>query len=159
MAHRVRQHNRRVTTLPLPHFGPELVPTREMAIKKIHSKQLTLILPVMGTAVLALTVFLWGVEYKCSLYPVHGKTPTSVPVAKLLSERERPAPGAHRNSLRAPLSLAALFALWLLTVPTLRTLRAGFNPTLLPTLPTPIDGLRPASLYHFSFRPPPGLLL
>jgi len=112
-------------------------------------------LVLMGSfvALLAAAVFLWGVEYKVSLYPVQRKAPT-VPVAKLLSEKERPAANPVAMSLGLRLSLAACCTFLLLLAARLRFRRAGFRSAPLPS-PAKLIGHRIASLPHFAFRPPP----
>src|ERR1700739_1980559 len=68
---------------------PSGLPHLSMAMKRIHSKQLTLALSMTGAMLLAAAVLVWGSEYKCSLYHKHPEKHARIPVAKLLSERER----------------------------------------------------------------------
>jgi hypothetical protein len=118
-----------------------------------RTRQLTLVLMGSFVALLAAAVFLWGVAYKVSLYPVHRKAAT-VPVAKLLSEKERPAAKPVTKSLCLRLSLAACCSFLLFLASRLRVPRAAFRCAPLP-MPLKRNGHRPASLHHFSFRPPP----
>jgi hypothetical protein len=60
---------------------------------------------------LALAVFGWGLHSKLSLYHIRARTSETAPIAKLLSERERPADTAqHGDVNHADLHLAALAA-------------------------------------------------
>ncbi len=125
-----------------------------MAMKRFHSGKLALIFLAMAPVVLAAFVLLWGIQYKCSLYQVPSQTPHTVPMAKLLSERERPAANRTADQIRTRPSLAAFFAVWLFKVGRIRRCHDGLRhrPLLSPRI---FDGLRISSLPHFSFRPPP----
>jgi hypothetical protein len=58
---------------------------------KIRGTQLQTVLPAsIFVFVLALAVFGWGLHSKLSLYRVSAQTSAQAPVAKLLSQRERP---------------------------------------------------------------------
>jgi hypothetical protein len=118
-----------------------------------RTRKFTLVLMVVFYALLAAAVFLWGTEYKVSLYPVQRKAST-VPVAKLLSEKERPAARPIAETLHRRLSLPASCAFLLLLAVRLRNRRASFRFAPLTSPARPI-GHRIASLIHFSFRPPP----
>ena len=60
---------------------------------------------------LALAVFGWGLHSKLSLYHIRARASETAPIAKLLSERERPADTARRNNVnQADLQRAALAA-------------------------------------------------
>jgi hypothetical protein len=117
-------------------------------------RQITLAITAVAVAVLALAVFLWGVEYKMSLYPAQRPAPTRVPMAKLLSESERPASRQAASSLRTTVSLGLFFTLGLFLTSWLRGHRAG--PQLRAALSaSPADGPRRSAMHHFFFRPPP----
>ena len=61
---------------------------------------------------LALAVFGWGLHSKLSLYHIRARTSETAPIAKLLSERERPADTAQRSNVnQADLQRAAFVAL------------------------------------------------
>ena len=61
---------------------------------------------------LALAVFGWGLHSKLSLYHIRARTSEVAPIAKLLSERERPADTArHRDVNHADLHQVALASL------------------------------------------------
>ena len=103
--------------------------------------------------VLATAVFSWGVQYKTSLY--RAETSSSVPAAKLLSERERPAVEAEAPVSRpenlppvaGQLAFAFMMAWLYLSVPTLRFVCT-----------TAILSWRynqESTRVFFSFRPPP----
>jgi hypothetical protein len=128
-----------------------------MPMKRFHLRRLTLAIYATVAAALAATVFLWGLEYKCSLYPLPSHVLQSVPVAKLLSERERPVKVQATHLARAPLAMAATFVLWLLFADWFRNRCAGLRPEPLPLQPT-CAGLRFCSLARFLPRPPPVLL-
>jgi hypothetical protein len=125
-------------------------------MNRILTKRLTLALMTLAVACLASAVFLWGTEYKVSLYPHHLKSQPAVPVAKFLSERERPVVGAEAVPQADVLALPAFFSLALLTVVFLQPKRRPFPAVLL--LGRGIRSIhRPPCLIHFSFRPPPGM--
>lgn len=108
----------------------------------------------MATALLASAVFLWGAEYKCSLYHAHPQKHARVPMARLLSEKERPVAARDAGRVRAPLTLAAFFSLGVLLLAALRCRRAAVDSTPLRQARIP-DRVRACCLNHFSFRPPP----
>jgi hypothetical protein len=75
----------------------------------------------MAAPILIVSVFLWGLQYKLSLYDPAGAASHSVPIAKLLSKNEQPripahpaagassrASGAERSIATAAWALAAL---------------------------------------------------
>jgi hypothetical protein len=122
-------------------------------MNRILTKRLTLALMALAVACLASAVFLWGTEYKCSLYHKHPDRHPRITMAKLLSERERPAGGAV-PSVRASLPQTVFVALAMLVPGLFGRTRVGFDPILLPAPGVPaID--RSRFLIHFSFRPPP----
>jgi hypothetical protein len=60
---------------------------------------------------LALAVFGWGLHSKLSLYHIRARASETTPIAKLLSERERPTDTARRNNVNhADLHRVALAA-------------------------------------------------
>jgi len=60
---------------------------------------------------LALAVFGWGLHSKLSLYHIRTRTAETAPIAKLLSQRERPADTAQQSDVNhADLQAAALAA-------------------------------------------------
>ena len=66
---------------------------------------------VIGVSIflLALAVFGWGLHSKLSLYHVRARASETDPIAKLLSERERPADTAQHSAVNdADLHVAAL---------------------------------------------------
>jgi hypothetical protein len=64
---------------------------------------------------LALAVFGWGLHSKLSLYHIRARTSETAPIAKLLSERERPVDMAqHSDVNHADLHRVALASLILL---------------------------------------------
>jgi hypothetical protein len=112
---------------------------------------------VLGCWLVALLVFCWGSESKASLYHFDGTSPT-VPLAKLLSEQERP------NAVSVSSAAA----------PDLQKTQPQATPPLLRQLPILVahcavfDGLqqlwnghapvtRHAALSYFSLLPPPAL--
>jgi hypothetical protein len=54
----------------------------------------------VGILIVALAVFGWGLHYKMSLYNSPSDHSTSVPHAKLLSQKERPAASTDVGSIR-----------------------------------------------------------
>ncbi|MGA7522955.1 MAG: hypothetical protein WBW84_10765 [Acidobacteriaceae bacterium] len=127
-------------------------------MKRILTKRLTLALMTFAVVCLASAVFLWGTEYKVSLYPRHLKPQPAVPFAKLLSERERPASGTEAVSRADALPLITFFSPALLTTALLREKAEPF--LVVPLWGRAIPSIRKTPwLIHFSFRPPPGITL
>lgn len=127
-----------------------------MAMKRIHIKQLTLALSIMGVMALAASILVWGSEYKCSLYHRHPEKHTRIPVAKLLSERERPVAAEAMEVVRASLLQAASFAVGVLLFGLFCVAQPGFDwPPLVVRNDPAADRAR--CLIHFSFRPPPAM--
>lgn len=121
-------------------------------MKRIHTQQATLLLIATTAAILAASVFLWGTEYKLSLYPQGRTARVAIPYAKLLSERERPAV-VHVN-LATFRSLAAPTLALILCAPAIRDSRKAF------TFAAPALFGDPAVSHLFRFpplwfRPPP----
>lgn len=128
-----------------------------MQKNRIHAKQLTLTLSVIATVALAVAVFAWGLQFKCSLYHQHPEKHPRMLAVKLLSERERPS-GEATAAARSPLPHAPLFAFWLTLFGLLRgasTAVAG----AMPQLQSDVGVRRRPCLTRFSFRPPPANLL
>jgi hypothetical protein len=76
-------------------------------MKRVQAGRRKLVLMVIAIGVLAASVLAWGTEYKVSLYRRgHRESRHSVPFAKLLSEKERPA-AAHPADARPTLQSAA----------------------------------------------------
>lgn len=113
---------------------------------------MTLVVTATGCIVLAAAVFLWGLEYKVSLYPGHEAK--RIPIAKLLSERERPA-SVPSGAMAGPSAALVLLTLaWFLAVAIPDRPRISRAATAL----TAAGGFarRAASCFvYFSFRPPP----
>jgi hypothetical protein len=66
----------------------------------------------VSIVLLALAVFGWGLHSKLSLYHVRARTSETAPIAKLLSERERPTDTAqHSDVNHADLHRVALASL------------------------------------------------
>jgi hypothetical protein len=106
----------------------------------------------LGLLMLAMAVFVWGLQYKLSLY--HGKDAVShsAPAAKLLSEKERPVTALALDAPSQPVFLPVLPALFLLAL----------TPTLYPafrSFQSPSANRAPARRSYFLpplfFRPPP----
>ncbi len=119
-------------------------------MKRAQTRQLTLILMVMATGLLAAAVLLWGTEYKLSLY--HHRKPVKVPYAKLLSEKERPA-GVDVLSARIAVP-AAVVALGLLGASAIWWRRDSPEGAAMREQ-RPSHRYRVSCLSHFFFRPPP----
>ena len=107
----------------------------------------------LGLLMLSLAVFGWGLEYKLSLYQGQNSITHQAPVAKLLSQKERP---ASAQALAAPfpevpvLTAFVLVAMAsLLRLASTRYLRTGSIERSRPP--------RPPCLQALFFRPPPVL--
>ena len=115
---------------------------------------------VIAVLFLALTVLGWGTAYKLSLYHSDGNSSSSIPIAKLLSQKERPSttkvvegflpasPNRQPSSYYSAIIIVALMFVFQLTF-------WG------PTLEVGLDNSRKQRSAHtsfFSFRPPPAFL-
>jgi hypothetical protein len=126
-----------------------------MPMKRFHPGKLAVAIPAAAAMMLAAAVFLWGLEYKCSLYPAPSRLPHSVPVAKLLSERERPVKVQAVRITRPLLAITPAFLWWFCVVRLrIRHARLHAEPLRLPRL---AGALQISALTHFSFRPPPSI--
>ena len=132
-------------------------PRSHQPMEQLPTPKLTLPFSITAIAVLAAAVFLWGVEFKCSLYHRHPEKHPPVAVAKLLSEKERPLRNCADNLLRAPLALVVSLAFSLLLTAWHRNQRIRLRAAALMS-PALFVGLRVSCLIHFCFRPPPSLV-
>jgi hypothetical protein len=112
----------------------------------------------MGILLVAFAVFGWGLQYKMSLYDSTSDPSTSIPHAKLLSLKERPASLSNEGTIfltsaqlqPSMLSLAFLFADFVLC------LFGAASPWILAQLTNrTFYPRRSAASSFFSFRPPP----
>ncbi|MGC1359703.1 MAG: hypothetical protein WA419_15720 [Silvibacterium sp.] len=122
-------------------------------MKSEHTNRILIRLMSIAALLLAISVLTWGTEYKASLYQKNKVAGHSVLVAKLLSERERPAsvnlnPGAPS----APQLVAT--SLWLFVIPMLGC-EAGFPRRAMSRDRSSPPDLLESSLSFFFFRPPP----
>lgn len=124
------------------------------AMMKHEGSSRTSFIAAFAIVLLAVAVFGWGTQYKLSLYKQSGKLhSTSIPHAKLLSQKEK-ASGAQAVEVnRAPVHTA-------LSLPCLIVLAAAsIGLVLVSSLWFPdIDfspGGQVSALNFFSFRPPP----
>lgn len=125
-----------------------------MPMESFRNRKLALLVSVAATTVLAAAVFLWGLEYKCSLYSVPSQSLHSVPIAKLLSERERPPQARAADPMRAAFLLASFFSFLLWVLGRARDCRPGLHAIPLRQLRV-CHGFRVSSLPPFFSRPPP----
>jgi hypothetical protein len=104
---------------------------------------------------LAVAVFGWGLHSKLSLYHIRARASEATPIAKLLSERERPANTAqHSDIRRADLYRAALAATVVLLPEPRREIRR-----IRPRSDAPPLAFRTLALKGPSLRrPPPSLV-
>jgi hypothetical protein len=101
---------------------------------------------------LALAVFGWGLHSKLSLYHVRARASEVAPVAKLLSERERPADTAQHCDLNHGDLHAVALAVSLVLIPRpAKDVREAAPRGDAPPLPVPAFALKGPSLR----RPPP----
>lgn len=126
-------------------------------MEQLTTRKLALPLSIAVTTVLAAAVFLWRVEFKCSLYHRHPQKHPRIAAAKLLSEKERPLGNPLDNLLRAPLAPVASVAFLLLLTHWRRDRRIRFRAASLTPPPLSI-GRRVACVIHFCFRPPPAFV-
>jgi hypothetical protein len=103
---------------------------------------------------LALAVFGWGLHSKLSLYHVRAGASEAVPIAKLLSERERPSDTAEHSDLSpGDLHAVALVSVGVMPLPAKQIVVAAPRRESLP-LPSRTLALKGPSLR----RPPPSHL-
>ncbi|MFZ0663900.1 MAG: hypothetical protein WAM66_14515 [Acidobacteriaceae bacterium] len=114
---------------------------------------------VLSILALALAVFAWGLGSKLSLYRTAGPAENHVPVAKLLSNRERPADAAIQIEHATTPLLTVVFAAF--------TIGAGFFLTIEPErrsiwkvqrIQNPQRRITPQATQQIFFRPPPSRL-
>lgn len=123
-------------------------------MNRILTKRLALALMTLAVACLASAVFLWGTEYKVSLYPHGHRSRPAVPFAKLLSERERPATGSEVALRAGGQALITLFSLSFLVIP-LEQADCELFPSGILQRSAIVSTHRTPCLFRFSFRPPP----
>ena len=120
--------------------------------RKSPGSRRAVLLP-LGLLMLSLAVFGWGLQYKLSLYQNKNSITHQAPVAKLLSQKERPATAQLLNarSPEAPAFAAFEFVAmaFLLCLTAARFLRSGGPERSRPP--------RPPCLQALFFRPPPVL--
>jgi hypothetical protein len=126
-------------------------------MKQSSPRQIALALPTMVTLTLAAAVFLWGAQYKCSLYHAHPNRHPRIAMAKLLSERERPDTNNGAKSLPGRLARVVFFAPQQSETAPIQDRRTGLLSTPL-SPPGTGSALRISFQTHFSFRPPPRLV-
>jgi hypothetical protein len=112
---------------------------------------------VIGVSILllALAVFGWGLHSKLSLYHVRARASETAPIAKLLSERERPSDTAQHCDLNHDDLYAVALAATVVLIP--RPVKAVREPAPrgdTPPLPSRTLALKGPSLR----RPPPSLI-
>jgi hypothetical protein len=119
------------------------------------------ILSAMGIFLLACAVFGWGLQYKISLYDQANGQSASIPHAKLLSERERPASsfdGASISPSSTQPQSSAFYPLFLIVT---LMLGARLSADVWMRDSRVVDAItrqRRAHSNFFSFRPPPAPL-
>jgi hypothetical protein len=109
----------------------------------------------LGLLMLSLAVFGWGLQYKLSLYQNKDSITHLAPVAKLLSQKERPAarlglPARSPEAPAFPFVAALVLVASFLFRATARYLRTGNMERFRPS--------RPPCLEAVFFRPPPVLI-
>jgi len=119
------------------------------------------LLSAMGIFLLACAVFGWGLQYKISLYDQANGLSASMPHAKLLSEKERPA-SSLGGVLMSPSSTqpqsTTLYPLFLIVTLTLG-LRLSADVWMLNSrVADVLPQQRCAHTNFFAFRPPPASL-
>ena len=124
---------------------------------KVKMRQIRIV-AALGALLLAAAVFGWGLQYKLSLYKDSGDQTNSMPHAKLLSQKERPASavaihlvGSNSQQLLTPAGFPMLFVAAVL----LASVSARLFWITLRALVRNSDKHRLAGLDHFAFRPPP----
>jgi hypothetical protein len=115
-------------------------------------------LAVLGTLVVAIAVFGWGLQYKLSLYQPSGSSLSFILHAKLLSQKERPVTVHGSESDRAPSAIpqsTAMYPVFLLAV-IVTGMQLGQVLRLRRIQPDLEVHQRSSSASnYFSFRPPP----
>jgi hypothetical protein len=119
---------------------------------KTRRAQLQRVLPAgIFVIVLALAVFGWGLHSKLSLYHVSAQSSAHAPVAKLLSQRERPSDRLEQIALSSADPYMVVFAATALLL--LRAAEAKPSPRALAPPPERLVTPQGPSL----LRPPPPL--
>jgi hypothetical protein len=131
----------------------ELVSERSVEWCRKSSDSRRAVLLPLGFLMLSLAVFGWGLQYKLSLYQGKDSITHQAPVAKLLSQKERPATAQTLDARfpEVPAFTAFVFVAMasLLRLAATRYLRTGSIERSRPP--------RPPCLQALFFRPPPVL--
>jgi hypothetical protein len=131
----------------------ELVSERSVEWCRKSSDSRRAVLLPLGFLMLSLAVFGWGLQYKLSLYQSKDSITHQAPVAKLLSQKERPATAQTLDGRfpEVPAFTAFVFVAMasLLRLAATRYLRTGSIERSRPP--------RPPCLQALFFRPPPVL--
>jgi hypothetical protein len=131
----------------------ELVSERSVEWCRKSSDSRRAVLLPLGFLMLSLAVFGWGLQYKLSLYQSKDSITHQAPVAKLLSQKERPATAQTLGGRfpEVPAFTAFVFVAMasLLRLAATRYLRTGSIERSRPP--------RPPCLQALFFRPPPVL--
>ena len=130
------------------------LPTEMRAFNPVR---LTPRLLAAGIFVLALAVFGWGIRYKVSLYELPGSPATSMPHAKLLTEKERPASARqadHTSPEQQRVSQILLSAIIAIAIVATILHRHGLSYAISGCVRLAHTRAYFGSIF-FSFRPPP----
>jgi hypothetical protein len=131
----------------------ELVLERSVEWCRKSSDNRRAVLLPLGFLMLSLAVFGWGLQYKLSLYQGQNSITHQAPVAKLLSQKERPATAQTLDARFPEVPIFTAFVLVamasLLRLAATRYLRTGSLERSRPP--------RPPCLQALFFRPPPVL--
>jgi Na+/H+-dicarboxylate symporter len=109
---------------------------------------------------LAFTVLGWGTAYKMSLYHRAGDPSSGVPIAKLLSQKERPSAAKVVESLlpASPNHQPSGYCSAIIIVALMFGLQLTFSGLMLEAGLDDSRKQRSAHTSYFSFRPPPAFL-
>jgi hypothetical protein len=115
---------------------------------------------IIAVLFLALTVLGWGTAYKASLYHSDNSSAPSIPIAKLLSQKERPSTTkvVERLLPEFPSHQPSIYYSTILIVALMFGLQLTFAGAMLKVWLDDSRKQRSAHTSFFSFRPPPAFL-
>jgi hypothetical protein len=115
---------------------------------------------IIAVLFLALTVLGWGTAYKASLYHSDNRSAPSIPIAKLLSQKERPSTTkvVERLLPELPSHQPSIYYSTILIVALMFGLQLTLTGAMLEVGLDDSRKQRSAHTSFFSFRPPPAFL-
>ncbi len=128
------------------------VSQQNMTKAKFNARRPALVLIRTAADLLPLLVFLWGLQYRISLYAQHRPQSKQVVQARLLTDNERLGGATAAKTIAAAHPEPLFLATWTLAAD---VCRPGGATNRILQRPEPFPPRRSSTLTFFSFRPPP----